>query len=202
MATETLFPSYIHRARLPGAAKLNRELSREILALEEIDKAGRDWSRKNYIGGYSSYASLTRLHRTSPNFADLEKLIRPHLKKYLKALKWDLLGRKLEMTTCWANAMGTGTHHTLHNHPLCVISGVYYVDAPSGSSPLKIEDPRMAMLMASPPRIASAPATEQNYYLIKAQAGDVVLFESWMRHEVPPHRGHKRRLSISFNYEF
>lgn len=201
MGVETLFPSYIYRAHL-NQKNLNKDLAQEIATLEQLDKSGREWSRGHYVNGYSSYSSLTQLHKTSPNFGALEKLLRPHVQRYVKALKWDLMGRKLAMTTCWANSMGTGTHHTLHNHPLCVISGVYYVDVPAGSSPLKIEDPRMSMLMASPPRKSSAPASEQNYYLIKAKPGEFVLFESWMRHEVPPHRGKKRRLSISFNYEF
>jgi uncharacterized protein (TIGR02466 family) len=67
---------------------------------------------------------------------------------------------------------------------------------------LKIEDPRMGFLMNSPPRKASAPANEQNYILLTPRPGDFVLFESWVRHEVPPHRVRAPRLSISFNYEF
>ncbi|HMN69689.1 MAG TPA: TIGR02466 family protein, partial [Bdellovibrionales bacterium] len=152
---EMVFPSYIARGSVSGFARLNRELAREIETLEEIDDHGRDWSRENYQGGYSSYSSLTRLHQTSPNFAELETKLRPHVARFVKALKWDLRGRKLTMTTCWANSMGRGTHHTMHTHPLCVLSGVYYVTAPAGSSPLKLEDPRLGLLMAAPPRKAS-----------------------------------------------
>jgi uncharacterized protein (TIGR02466 family) len=60
----------------------------------------------------------------------------------------------------------------------------------------------MGLLMASPPRKGSAPKNQQNFLLIEAQAGQLLLFESWMRHEVPPHRGTKNRLSVSFNYEW
>jgi uncharacterized protein (TIGR02466 family) len=35
---------------------------------------------------------------------------------------------------------------------------------------------------------------------IAAKASDVVLFESWLRHEVPPARYVGERISISFNY--
>lgn len=198
---ETLFPTYIYRGRLSASA-LNRDLAKEIRTLSEIDREGQKWSRKNYVGGYSSYASLTKLHKTSPNFGELEKRLRPHIRKFIKKQKWDLLGRKLEMTTCWANKMGYATHHTLHTHPLSVISGVYYVDVPPGSSSFKIEDPRLGFLMNSPPRLASAPASEQNYILVPPKVGEFILFESWVRHEVPPHLGRKDRLSISFNYEF
>ncbi len=200
---EMVFPSYIYRGQLGSkiAKNLNRDFAKEITTLSEIDKEGQKWSRDNYYNGYSSYSSLDQLHHTSPNFAELEKHLRPHVRRFAKALNWDLSGYKLRMTTCWANAMGSGTHHTLHIHPLSVISGVYYVTMPRGSSPFKIEDPRMGLLMASPPRLASAPEREKNYMSIQSKPGDFLLFESWMRHEVPPHRGTQPRISISFNYE-
>lgn len=201
MGSKLVFPTFIFQGRI-SKRNLNRELAREIAILSDMDEDGRRWSQKNYVGGYSSYASLTQLHKTSPHFAELEKALRPAVRAYVKRLNWNLLNRKLTMTTCWANSMGYSCHHTLHSHPLSVLSGVYYVDVPTGSSPFKIEDPRLGFLMNSPPRKPTAPANEQNYLVLKPKAGEFVLFESWMRHEVPPHRQKKPRLSISFNYEF
>lgn len=200
---EMVFPSYIYRGALPAAKAevLNREFVREIAVLEKMDDYGREWSRTHYVGGYSSYSSLANLHHTSPNFAELRDLLMPHVAKFVKALKWDMKGRKLNMTTCWANSMGFGTHHTLHIHPMSVISGAYYVNLPDGSSPFKLEDPRIGFLMAAPPRKSGAPKGEQNYINFSPKPGEFLLFESWMRHEVPPHRGQKPRLSISFNFE-
>ena len=202
MSVKTLFPSYLYHHRLARAGQLNRALAREIVALEKMDAHGRDWSRSHFAGGYSSYSSLCKLHRTSPNFGELETLLEPHVRRFIKKLQWNLMGRKVEMTTCWSNSMGRGTYHTMHIHPASVLSGVYYVDVARGSSPFKIEDPRLGLLMAAPPRRASAPKTEQNYVLFEAVAGEFLLFESWLRHEVPPHRGRGRRISISFNYEW
>ena len=34
------------------------------------------------------------------------------------------------------------------------------------------------------------------------RAGRVVLFESWLRHEVPPNQSSSERVSISFNYSW
>lgn len=197
-----LFPTLIYRGSLKNSATFNKDLKKEINALSEIDLAGRKWSKRKYIGGYSSYSSLANLHLTSPNFGDLRNRLRPHVTKFVRALQWDLMDRKVEMTTCWANKMGFATHHTLHIHPLSVISGVYFVDAPPGSSELKIEDPRIDRLMASPPRLAKASPDVQNYISIKPIPGSFVLFESWLRHEVPPHHGQRPRVSISFNYEW
>ena len=48
-------------------------------------------------------------------------------------------------------------------------------------------------MMAAPP---GAPAVRQR----AGQGGRRVLFESWLRHEVPPARYAGERISISFNY--
>ncbi len=198
----TFFPSFLYQAKLSNSQRLNRVLKREIAVLAKIDKAGQHWSKKNYDGGYSSYASLTNLHVTSPHFQELSDSLKTHVRRFIRYLDWDLMGRKIEMTTCWANSMGKGTHHTMHLHPLSVISGVYFVDVPPGSSVFKIEDPRMGRLMACPPRKAHGKRANRNYIEFKPKPGEFLLFESWMKHEVPPHRGNKPRLSISFNYEW
>jgi len=202
MSIDVLFPSYLYRSQFANPRKFNRELAREIAALRDMDDYGRQWSETHYVGGYSSYSSMCNLHQTSPNFAELEERLAPHVQRFIKKLNWNLMGRRVQMTTCWVNLMAQGTYHTLHVHPSSVLSGVYYVDVPKGSSPLKIEDPRMSQLMAAPPRKRTAPANQQNYLLIDAKPGQFLLFESWMRHEVPPHRAKQPRLSVSFNYEW
>jgi uncharacterized protein (TIGR02466 family) len=37
---------------------------------------------------------------------------------------------------------------------------------------------------------------------VPATAGKVVLFESWLRHEVPPNPRDAERVSVSFNYHW
>ena len=192
MPTTAHFATQIYRVRLPRAAALNRDLTEEIATLARIDDAGRAWSRENYVNGYSSYASMPQLHRTSPNFGELHDRIEPHLRAFVKTLGWTAKVRP-RMTTCWANQMGRGSYHTLHLHPLSLISGVYYVTTPDAASPFKIEDPRMPLFMNSPAR--------PHYLKIKPKAGDLILFESWLRHEVPPNRAKEKRLSVSFNWE-
>ncbi len=199
---DSLFPTFFYRGHLTRSQKWNVALATEVASLEQIDRHGQVWSRSHFSGGYSSYSSYFRLHQTSPNLAELEKRLRPHVNRYIKALNWDLMRRKIEMTTCWANSMGSATYHTLHTHPGSVISGVYYVKVPKEASPFKIEDPRLPLFMAAPPRQRQAPKAQQNYLQLQAQEGEFYLFESWLRHEVPPHRSDERRVSISFNYEW
>jgi uncharacterized protein (TIGR02466 family) len=92
--------------------------------------------------------------------------------------------------------------HGLHLHPLATISGTYYVKTPKGSSGLKFEDPRLERFMAAPPRLPNARPESRPWFVIPAEAGNVVLFESWLRHEVPPNPVVAERVSISFNYNW
>jgi uncharacterized protein (TIGR02466 family) len=106
------------------------------------------------------------------------------------------------MTDCWVNVMGRGAVHGLHLHPHSTISGSYYVAVPSGAPGLKFEDPRLERFMAAPPRARGARRANRAWVTIAARTGGLVLFESWLRHEVPPHPLAAERVSISFNYSW
>lgn len=203
MPVRSLFPTRIYVARLQGAAatkELNARLLRECLQLREDDVAGRRWSATRYPGGYTSYGSLCRMHTLSPTFAALERKLRRHVNAYVGALEFDLAGRELALTDCWVNVMPSGVVHSLHLHPLSTISGTYYVRTPKGASGLKFEDPRLDRFMAAPPRRADCSPEQRAWHTVPAEAGNVVLFESWLRHEVPPNPSRTERVSVSFNY--
>jgi uncharacterized protein (TIGR02466 family) len=194
MAIRALFPTRVYHAPLAraAAARFNRTLADECEALAASDAAGAKWSDKHYLGGYTSYGSLDRLHLVSSVFAALARRLDPHVKAFARSLEYDLRGRTLAITDCWLNVMPAGVVHSLHLHPTSFISGTYYVQVPKGAGALKFEDPRLSRMMAAPPRNA--------FVSLPARAGDVILFESWLRHEVPPARYAGDRISISFNY--
>jgi uncharacterized protein (TIGR02466 family) len=175
----------------------NERLLRECRQLRIDDAAGRRWSKQNYPGGFTSYASVNRMHRMSPTFGALEEKLAPHVKRFVRALEFDLQERVLVMTDCWVNIMPRQVAHGLHLHPLSTISGTYYVQTPAGCPGIKLEDPRLDRFMASPPRKARA---ARPWVVLPAEAGSLVLFESWLRHEVAPNPRAGERISISFNY--
>jgi uncharacterized protein (TIGR02466 family) len=202
MSVRALFPTLVYTAPLGprGASTLRECLRRECRQLPKDDAAGRRWSAKNYVGGYTSYGSVARMHRVSPTFAELEKALDAHVRRFAQSLAFDLRGRRLAMTDCWVNLMQRGATHGMHLHPHSAISGTFYVATPKGSPGLKLEDPRIDRMMAAPPRRASASAESRSWVVIPARAGSLVLFESWLRHEVPASRARGERISISFNY--
>ena len=204
MPTQSLFPTLIYQARLQASAwrTFNRRLLRECQQLRHDDEAGRRWSARNYPGGYTSYNSASRMHQLSPTFAALERKLQRHVRAYARSLEFDLTGRSLSMTDCWVNIMPHSVVHGLHLHPLSTISGTYYVRTPRGCAGLKFEDPRLAQFMAAPPRRSDARIEHRPWVTVPAQAGRLTLFESWLRHEVPPNPSTTPRISISFNYSW
>ena len=204
MSIRAWFSTFIYCEPLQktGLARLNDELAGECHLIRSHDAAGRRWSVKNYPGGFTSYASLSRLHKTSSTFATLEKKITAHVRRFAQQLDMDLRGRDIFMTDCWVNIMPEHTAHGLHLHPLSFISGTYYVRTPRGCPGLKFEDPRLDRFMAMPPRRADARPANRQHVTYPAEAGTVILFESWLRHEVSANPATGERISISFNYNW
>jgi len=193
MSFQEIFPTTVARGALSSSLALRKNLLKDIELISIEDKFGKEWSKKNYVGGYTSYASLNNLQHRYPSFMEFEKRINKEAEKFAKKLGWNLKGLELQMTDCWANIMPQGTYHTLHFHPHSVISGAFYLTTPPGSVALKLEDPRMSFYM-------NAPQVKSMYAEIPAEEGRFILFESWLRHEVPPNQSKKPRISISFNY--
>ncbi|TJY60934.1 hypothetical protein E4T66_09775 [Sinimarinibacterium sp. CAU 1509] len=203
-AVKAWFPTLIYSDRLQakGGQAFVRELFDDCVRIREHDAPGRNWSASNYPLGYTSYGSLDQLHRFSSSFDQLRARIDTHVERYARALNWDLRGGRLLMTDCWVNMMPRGCAHSFHLHPQAVISGTFYVRTPRGCSGLKFEDPRLSSLMAAPPRRARGAEAQRAHITYAARAGDVILFESWLRHEVPANPSDEERVSISFNYHW
>jgi uncharacterized protein (TIGR02466 family) len=204
VSIQQLFATHVYTSVLQrsGSRELNRQLLKEGRQLKDDDAAGRRWSAKNYRGGYTSYGSSHKLHQISPTFQDLERKLKRHVKAFAAAVEWDLTGRELAMTDCWLNIMSRNAVHGLHLHPLSTLSGTYYVHVPAGSPGIKFEDPRLDRYMAAPPRSAHAGPENRPWVTLPAVAGQVVLFESWLRHEVASHSTAAERVSVSFNYSW
>lgn len=205
MIFNSFFPTFIYQAPLASTDRtLLRELRRESDIIRKIDQDGIEWSEKNYPRGFTSYGSMDKLHESSPTFGDLEKNLNRHVAKFARKQQWDLKSGRLKMSSCWVNIMPAGAAHSLHLHPLSVVSGTYYVSMPKGSSPIQFEDPRLERFMAQPPRLPNSRRELQPFVTLEPREGEVVLFESWLRHGVPPLREGLKgdRVSVSFNYDW
>jgi uncharacterized protein (TIGR02466 family) len=198
-----LFVTPLYRAKLNDLAKKKvdyEELKSTCLAIAEDDEAGQEWCEREGYPGYTSYASLDDLPWRAPIFGDLEKALDKHVAAFCEALGFDLQGKKLKCNAFWINILPEGGTHSSHIHPHSVISGTTYVSMPDGTSALKLEDPRLAMMMMSPLRKKDAAEALQPFVYVKPEVGEMLLWESWLRHEVPMNMSEEERISVSFNY--
>ena len=202
MSLRPLFVTQVYEASLAevrGFDDFNAELAEACRMLAVEDGAGRAWCKAHNYRGYTSYGSLNDLPQRLPEFAELKKHLDRHALAYARALNFDL-ARKPRLDTMWVNILKPGGAHSGHIHPHAFLSGTVYVDVPDGASALKLEDPRLAMMMARPSVHADAPQAEQPFVYLAPQAGTVLMWESWLRHEVPMNVAKAERISISFNY--
>ena len=199
MPVRSLFATLFYEGEL-GAPSLLEELEGACNALAEEDEAGRGWSRQHGYRGYTSYASLNDLPQRDPRFAELVRHLNRHVAAFAAECVFDLGGKRLKLDSLWVNLLKPGGTHSGHIHPHSVLSGTIYIAVPPGSGALKLEDPRLPMMMAAPPRRVDAPEHLRSFVYAKPEPGSIFLWESWLRHEVVPGTGKGARISISFNY--
>ncbi|MQY43451.1 hypothetical protein GG681_12435 [Epibacterium sp. SM1969] len=199
---DSLFVTRLYRANLSehGPKIDPDEMENSCLVIAEDDEAGQDWCEENGYPGYTSYASLTDLPWRFPIFADLVKSLDAHVAAFAKDLELNLDGRELKLEDLWINILPEGGTHASHIHPHSVISGTTYVSMPDGASALKLEDPRSAMMMAHPPRNKDARQELRTFVYQAPKVGELLLWESFIRHEVPLNMAEEERISVSFNY--
>lgn len=198
MATRFLFSTPLYEAQL-GGEELMEELAHSVRSLAKDDAAGRRWSKEHRYAGYTSYGSLNDLPKRDPSIAALAKLLAGHAATFARECAFDL-SRRPRLDSLWVNLLRGSGHHSAHIHPHSVISGTLYVEVPKGSGAIRFEDPRLPLMMAAPTRRTDAPVELQSFVTIQPQPALLLLWESWLRHEVLPGTGRGERLSVSFNF--
>ncbi|WKL56361.1 TIGR02466 family protein [Asticcacaulis sp. ZE23SCel15] len=198
-----LFVTEIYRTELGGTGldSLIVQLDKVCEKMASQDAEGKGWAdRQGYIG-YTSYGSIDDLAAFDLAFADLKSVLNVQMLAVARMLEMDLRGGTLELTNMWVNRLAPGGAHTGHIHPHSVFSGTLYINVPNGSGALQFEDPRLGFMMHAPMRTANARPHRQISVPIAPQRGTLLIWESWLRHEVATNRAATHRTSISFNYD-
>jgi uncharacterized protein (TIGR02466 family) len=198
MPVRSLFATRLYEVEVTDAGLLD-DLAHSIRSFAENDEAGRRWSREHSYAGYTSYASFNDLPKRDPAFADLAKILTRHAATFASECAFDL-DRKPHLDSMWVNLLRAAGHHTGHIHPHSIVSGTLYVEVPKGAGAIRFEDPRLPLMMAAPTRRKDAPAELQPFVSVEPRSGLLLLWESWLRHEVLPGKDRGERLSISFNF--
>ena len=188
-------------AVLPEAEEVNRALAKTILERAASDPG----TQHSNLGGWQSTwdmegwggAPLKKILAAARSLADSMTVSRDG--KPANA-QWKM--------NCWANVNRSGEGNEFHTHPGAFWSGCYYVDDggigenPSLGGAFEVQDPRgVAPAMYAPMLTFAGPggASVGASYTLHPHSGMILLFPSWLQHQVRPYRGQRMRISIAFN---
>lgn len=96
--------------------------------------------------------------------------------------------------------MEKGSHHMPHIHDNSLLSGVIYLEVPKDSSPIIFYDPRTVKYFNNLIEVPNNPLNQTKMYFIP-KTNDILIWESWIRHEVPPNNSEGRK-TLVFNIGF
>jgi len=119
----------------------------------------------------------------------LERYIQHAVDKYLKSMHLpdEIIEKRSRVLEIWATVHEPGVSHLPHTHRNSLVSGVYYVKIPKEAGSIIFSDPRGPLYPFN------------NTVDIKPDIGDLILFPSWLVHQVSPTFGKSDRISIAFN---
>jgi uncharacterized protein (TIGR02466 family) len=110
----------------------------------------------------------------------------------LERQKINLGNSKLKITTFWMSRMYKNGFHSKHLHAHSLYSGTYYVNADANNSNIRFYDARIYRQFS--PDIASGEIVEY-----KPESGKLLLWDSYLEHEVEVNLSDTPRDAISFN---
>ncbi len=101
------------------------------------------------------------------------------------------------------NRINKSGYHKLHSHPNCIISGCFYLDVPNGSSNILFKDPRdyhkYYQLDYNFDEGLGDPNCLKPDIVKEVKTGDILIWNSWLEHEVLPNKIDATRTTLVFN---
>jgi uncharacterized protein (TIGR02466 family) len=199
-------------SRLPDANGLNREL-RAIFLAREAEGGTQANPRPITQRNHTTFESHFNLFRDP--IAPLQKLKEFCFSEMLRVVcelnGYDQAARSqlLIYNDAWFHVSRRGGFFGLHNHPNASWSGVYCVD-PGRSDPERKESGALCFVnpvLQSSMHLDAGNARFSGAFAggirtLRMEAGQLVLFPSWVLHDVKPFEGEGERITVAFNCWF
>ena len=186
-----LFPTLVWKLQIKAA--VCAEMNQRLLALIETLHADAD----QHDSGLS-WQSARNLHEQE-SLGELVRCIETAAQTVVRFLR--ISHDAFELTGCWANVLPKGAAHKTHSHPNNFLSGVYYLRTPDGADTINFHDPRNQTGIIRPP-VTELTAENTDQVVVKVGSGTLLLFPSYLQHDVHSNNSDSERISISFNLMF
>ena len=111
--------------------------------------------------------------------------------------EWDLVNSEIRVSDLWAHVTPPGKNTQGHHHMPDHLSCAYYVRTPEGCGNLCLLDDRKYRF--AEPASATPNALTSHTAYFPAKEGLMVIFPSWVTHQVEENRSSEPRVSLSMN---
>ena len=201
LAVRGLFATPVAALEVPGAERINAALSAAILARRDAQPS----VQASNAGGWHSDKRI--LDWGGPEATEVIDLAR----EVAARVTTDRAGAAIRpawRVQAWANVNTAGHANVAHYHGGAFWSGTYYVEDggcaadPALGGEFEMLDPRgPAPGMYGPGlTFAGDGASAGGAETIRPKPGLLILFPSWLMHQVRPYRGTGTRISVAFNF--
>ena len=185
-----LFPVLLHEFAIPDFKDIEKNLIKTSYHQRKKDPKGRVVSNR---GGWQS------------SFIQEENnIIRSTLLRGIRDYgeSNQIFECDLILSSLWININGKGDYNELHHHPSCDLSGVFWIKTPVDCGSIVFNSPQDFVQAKELRSYASHVKDEWKQfdsYYFPSTAGRVMIFPSFLLHQVRPNQSNEDRISVSFN---
>lgn len=126
-------------------------------------------------------------------FSEIKQYIQAHLNQFFGPVHGAGRNQDIYITTSWVNLTKPGMSHHHHTHPNSIISGVLYFKCIPNDNIVFTSPFEPLMIQGSKPTI------EGSGSVVRVFEKNLILFPSYLRHEVYENTSEEDRISLSFN---
>ncbi len=192
---EALFPTTVWQVRFAGAEEVNRRV------LEEMDAV--DWDASHARRGLSELVEkrygedIFITANQVPAALEVMGAFGYCCLQIASEFGWDVEGHEFRITSMWAHVTPPGKNTQLHHHYPSDLSCAYYVRVPENAGALRFIDDRKYRAL-EPDSLTGHLSCRRNVD-VEPDEGLMVVFPSWVSHQVGENRSAERRVSLSMN---
>lgn len=183
-----IFPLFPQTVSISHLTEVDSKKTMNIL--KKLEWMKTDFSKQFPMKGQNY---VTCSFNILSNFKGLEEMFNEHVSLYIKnVLKYET---QFKIFTCWATKTEPESYSRLHNHSNSWLSGVYY---PEGDKDFKISfmDSKTEWFMDRPIEYNTYNESSKEF---TANKNMLIIFPSYLRHQILPNKSKKDRYSIAFN---
>lgn len=180
MQIYTLFPITV------GKTDIGRKFTNEELTfIKKLD----------FIGNHGNLISQNKNVLDTDELADLKRFCLTSINDYMNGIYQPKNNVYLRITQSWVNVTQQGQNHHKHHHDNSIFSASFYIET-NDEDCIYFDSPNKNLIKMD--AIEHTPLNASSWWL-PATTGSLLMFPSWLKHEVKNKNHDGNRISLSFN---